>query len=162
MDAQQTAAAITARAAGQPYRQIGQMIGVADTTVMRALDKPDRRAQVEALAQQMMDKALQDAVDIRTRLIQIGRQIVHADQPQVIPIPDQIDQTKLLEMATKEASGLRQTAGIDPSHTQSVIIHNLYNQDNSIHLEQASEVALKHLGILDVEQIASPDPDNGA
>ena len=135
------------RAEGLPLHEIARQNGFHESTASRKLQKPEIKALVERIQAEL----------IKTSIPQAAENIRHAVEqykPQAALPTNQRD-SQLREHGFKASQRLLESVGILPSHTPSVLIQQIFNQNDpqiGQELGQLKEFLLSRYG---------PDDHNG-
>lgn len=125
------------RAKGVSYPQIEEITGIPKST---ANDIVRKKSEVKALIESLQTQFIQHAAAKATQNI---IDIVHNDSTEI----------DIIKEKNKYSAEILRAIGMLPSHTQSLIINQLNQVNNEIHLEGAAARALQHLGAIDVTSV---------
>ena len=135
------------RAAGQTLENIGNLNNLPLTTTHRRLQRPEVKALIERIQAELIETSVPIAADNI-------RHAVEQYKPQADLPSDQRD-SQLREHGFKASQRLLESVGILPSHTPSVLIQQIFNQNDpqiGQELGQLKEFLLSRYG---------PDDHNG-
>lgn len=123
---------ISLAAQGVPLREIGRQTGITHVSAHRIAKR--HKAQVQAAALAIVARSTQLCVDNHVRKLRMANDILKAGQDaakeykDVLAIADKAEQRALMIM------------GIMPTHTQSTVINNIFNQSTVINNPQVLAV----------------------
>jgi hypothetical protein len=121
-------------ASGCSQTQVAQEYGISQQRVDQITRKPDIKVLIETIRERtIVDCAEQALVNIK----------------EIINSKEKDDRPLKLKYSAK----ILESIGALASYTQSIFVQNIYQQNNDVYLEQAAELAFKHLGIDSIKVI---------
>jgi hypothetical protein len=136
-------------AAGATLGKVGQAVGVSESRVCRWANKDESREWIEREQRRYLE-LVPDAIDYSNKLIKAGNA-----EAAKIGDDDNVPDYKLLEIAQRETESVKKSAGILPSHTNSMIINNIYNDNRGAMLVPSVQSLLDRLSGAEID--VSPD-----
>lgn len=112
-------------AAGIPQYQVAAQLGVHPSTVSRAAAKPDTKTLINTIHQALIDSALQPAQANISRSIQDYYSLPVNTDDSGRALPQDLQRK---DHGFKASIRLLEAAGILPSHAQSILIQQIFNQ----------------------------------
>lgn len=130
--------AVNMLAKGATATFVARKLGCARSTVSVWANREDARRWIEEETQRYLE-SLPDALDITRNLIRAGKK----ESGKLLKKQKGIIDHKVLAFATKEAESMRKSAGITPTHSQSLVLQNIYNDNRGSILSPALESILR-------------------
>lgn len=155
--------AITMLAMGETNTHVAQQLGVSQPTVSR-LAKRERIA-INATALAIIAKSRKLILDNHVRTLTLANRILSATDRDSAAIQDLmctlsrigVDPKDILTVADKKEYRTLQIMGIVPTHTQSTVINNIFNQSTVINnpkviaiLDREKQRQLEHVDLPDL------------
>ncbi|MGD0821020.1 MAG: hypothetical protein ABSA71_09780 [Desulfomonilia bacterium] len=116
-------------ASGESQLAISRATGISQPTISRLVNNNET---VKALIESIRERAITECAETSFQNIK-----------GIISSTEKEDK----ELRLKYSAKMLESIGVLPSHTQAAITLNVFQQNNDIHLDQAADLALKHLGI---------------
>lgn len=127
---------VSQAAAGVSQCAIAQEIGVHESTISRIVHKPDLQEIIKSQTLRLVTQAAEDAVTARIKVVNgFAKMLDDPESEQVPKLMKGMSPKDAMHIGLRECQGVRQTIGIDPSHTPSVILQSIHNGD-TIHIDQ--------------------------
>jgi hypothetical protein len=138
---------------GNSQQVIADKIGVERKTINRWANREDIRRKVEEQAARLVE-CLPEAVDLSRKVISAGNK--EADR---LGVEGKEPDKSVIDMALKEGNRIQQSVGIAPSHTPSIVIGAIYNDNSQNVVLPQVQGLLDRLNAIDVTN--PPALDNG-
>jgi len=128
---------------GKPQIEIAQTVGICQQRVSQIANKENIREIVEKAQQQLINQSLNTAIANQSRKIELANIILSGKKKKRDPkdthniglpvhqIPT-VKDSDILELAEKAEQRIMQSVGIAPSHAQSLVFTQIFNQTNQV------------------------------
>lgn len=155
--------AVAMTAEGHSYRYSGKKLGIAHSTVQKIAKR--HKAAVQALAIAIAAKSTKLCLDNHVKTLQLANNILSAPtDPTIDKVSILADmaimglKTKdILTLADRKENRALQIMGIAPTHTQSTVIQNIFNQESLIINNRTVLAVLGREKARQLEHVAMPE-----
>jgi len=141
---------------GTPQKDIADKVGLTPGRISQIASKAELRAIIEECRSKVFKQAGLQSADNMIDVITCNPEYEEEDKEG--NVKRKIDY-QLRGLKYKYSAKLLETMGVFPSHGESIVINQVFNQQNTVVINEASRDALKYLGI-DLIEAESCESDN--